>query len=167
MKKILLLSDTHSYINDRILEYASQADEVWHAGDIGDVKVSEALKAVAPVFRAVYGNIDGTEIRKEFPLNLRFMCENVDVWITHIGGYPNKYAPAVRGEILRNPPQLFISGHSHILKVMNDKKLHLLHMNPGAAGIYGLHKVRTMLRFQIDGEKIENLEVIEFNSTTN
>jgi putative phosphoesterase len=167
LKKILLLSDTHSYINDRILEYASQADEVWHAGDIGDVKVSEALKAVAPVFRAVYGNIDGTEIRKEFPLNLRFMCENVDVWITHIGGYPNKYAPAVRGEILRNPPQLFISGHSHILKVMNDKKLHLLHMNPGAAGIYGLHKVRTMLRFQIDGEKIENLEVIEFNSTTN
>ena len=164
MKKILLLSDTHSYIDERILEYASQADEVWHAGDIGDVKVSNALKSVSPVFRAVYGNIDGTEIRMEFPINQIFMCEEVDVWMTHIGGYPNKYAPNIREEIMKNPPKLFISGHSHILKVMNDKKLHLLHMNPGAAGIYGFHKVRTMLRFQIDGNKIENLEVIELKS---
>ena len=164
MKKILLLSDTHSYIDDRILEYASQADEVWHAGDIGDVKVSDALKSVSPVFRAVYGNIDGTEIRMEFPVTQRFMCEDVDVWMTHIGGYPNKYAPNIREEIMKNPPRLFISGHSHILKVMNDKKLHLLHMNPGAAGIYGFHKVRTMLRFQINGNKIENLEVIELKS---
>ncbi|MXO35097.1 YfcE family phosphodiesterase [Apibacter sp. B3889] len=162
MRKILLLSDTHSYIDDRILEYASQADEVWHAGDIGDIKVSETLKKTVPVFKAVYGNIDGTEIRKEFPLNLRFFCENVDVWMTHIGGYPGKYAPIIREEIKLNPPKLFICGHSHILKVMNDKKLHLLHMNPGAIGIYGFHKVRTMLRFEINQETIQNLEVIEF-----
>lgn len=162
MRKILLLSDTHSYIDDRILEYASQADEVWHAGDIGDIKVSETLKKTVPVFKAVNGNIDGTEIRKEFPLNLRFFCENVDVWMTHIGGYPGKYAPIIREEIKLNPPKLFICGHSHILKVMNDKKLHLLHMNPGAIGIYGFHKVRTMLRFEINQETIQNLEVIEF-----
>lgn len=162
MRKILLLSDTHSYIDDRILEYASQADEVWHAGDIGDIKVSEILKKTVPVFKAVYGNIDGTEIRKEFPLNLRFFCEKVDVWMTHIGGYPGKYAPIIREEIKLNPPKLFICGHSHILKVMNDKKLHLLHMNPGAIGIYGFHKVRTMLRFEINQETIQNLEVIEF-----
>lgn len=162
MRKILLLSDTHSYIDNRILEYASQADEVWHAGDIGDIKVSETLKKTVPVFKAVYGNIDGTEIRKEFPLNLRFFCEKVDVWMTHIGGYPGKYAPIIREEIKLNPPKLFICGHSHILKVMNDKKLHLLHMNPGAIGIYGFHKVRTMLRFEINQETIQNLEVIEF-----
>lgn len=162
MRKILLLSDTHSYIDDRILEYASQVDEVWHAGDIGDIKVSETLKKTVPVFKAVYGNIDGTEIRKEFPLNLRFFCEKVDVWMTHIGGYPGKYAPIIREEIKLNPPKLFICGHSHILKVMNDKKLHLLHMNPGAVGIYGFHKVRTMLRFEVNQETIQNLEVIEF-----
>ncbi|WP_303822248.1 metallophosphoesterase [Apibacter mensalis] len=162
MRKILLLSDTHSYIDDRILEYASQADEVWHAGDIGDIKVSETLKKTVPVFKAVYGNIDGTEIRKEFPLNLRFFCEKVDVWMTHIGGYPGKYAPIIREEIKLNPPKLFICGHSHILKVMNDKKLHLLHMNPGAIGIYGFHRVRTMLRFEVNQETIQNLEVIEF-----
>lgn len=162
MRKILLLSDTHSYIDDRILEYASQADEVWHAGDIGDIKVSETLKKTVPVFKAVYGNIDGTEIRKEFPLNLRFFCEKVDVWMTHIGGYPGKYAPIIREEIKLNPPKLFICGHSHILKVMNDKKLHLLHMNPGAIGIHGFHRVRTMLRFEVNQETIQNLEVIEF-----
>ncbi|MDR2122519.1 MAG: metallophosphatase family protein [Flavobacteriaceae bacterium] len=162
MRKILLLSDTHSYIDERILEYASQADEVWHAGDIGDIRVSEAIKSTAPVFRAVYGNIDGTEIRKEYPLHQRFFCEEVDVWITHIGGYPGKYAPAVKEEIKKNTPKLFICGHSHILKVMNDKKLHLLHMNPGAVGMYGFHKVRTLLRFEINRESIQNLEVIEF-----
>lgn len=162
MRKILLLSDTHSYIDDRILEYASQADEVWHAGDIGNLKVSEILKKAVPIFRAVYGNIDDTVIRKEFPLNLRFFCEKVDVWMTHIGGYPGKYATIIREEIKTNPPKLFICGHSHILKVIHDKKLHLLHMNPGAIGIYGFHKVRTMLRFEINQETIQNLEVIEF-----
>ncbi|UJH92737.1 metallophosphatase family protein [Antarcticibacterium sp. 1MA-6-2] len=160
MKKILLLSDTHGYIDDRILHYAGEADEVWHAGDIGDIEVAEKLKQVKP-FKAVYGNIDGHEVRKEFPLNQRFLCEELDVWITHIGGYPNKYSPAVKEEIRANTPNLFISGHSHILKVMNDKNLKLLHMNPGAAGVYGFHKKRTMLRFKVNGKDITDLEVIE------
>lgn len=160
MKKILLLSDTHGHMDDRILHYANEADEIWHAGDIGSLDVTDKLEAVKPV-KAVYGNIDNAEIRKEFPLNNRFMCENVDVWITHIGGYPGKYSPAIKEEIKKNPPKIFISGHSHILKVMNDKNLNLLHMNPGAAGKQGFHKKRTMLRFKIDGENISDLEVIE------
>lgn len=161
MKKILLLSDTHSYIDDRIIHYAEQADEIWHAGDIGSIEISDKLKATGKPLIAVYGNIDNTEIRKEFPLNQRWMCEGVDVWITHIGGYPKKYSPAVKDEIRQNPPKLFICGHSHILKVMMDKDLGLLHMNPGAAGKHGWHKQRTMLRFVIDGENIKDLEVIE------
>ena len=160
MKKILLLSDTHSYIDDRILAYAEKADEVWHAGDIGSLQVTDALKELKPL-RAVFGNIDDHEIRKEFPLNNRFVCEGIDVLITHIGGYPGKYSPAIREELNSNPPKLFICGHSHILKVMPDKKLNLLHMNPGAIGIHGFHKVRTMLRFTVDQGKIDNLEVIE------
>lgn len=160
MKKILLLSDTHSYIDDKILAHAEKADEVWHAGDIGDLAVTDAIKKVKTL-RAVYGNIDNHEIRQEFPLNNRFMCEGVDVWITHIGGYPGRYSPAIREEIQANPPKLFICGHSHILKVMPDRKLDLLHMNPGAIGKHGFHQVRTMLRFTIDGAKIDNLEVIE------
>ncbi|QYJ67979.1 metallophosphoesterase family protein [Flavobacterium litorale] len=160
MKKILLLSDTHSHIDDTILKYVRLADEVWHAGDIGDLKVTDAIQKEKPL-RAVYGNIDNNEARQEFPLNNRFMCEGVDVWITHIGGYPGKYNVAVRDEIRANPPKLFICGHSHILKVQFDKKLDVLHMNPGAAGVHGFHQVRTMLRFTIDGDKIENLEAIE------
>ena len=160
MKKILLLSDSHGYLDDRILKYAEEADELWHAGDIGTTAVSDALKNVKPL-KAVFGNIDGGEIRKEFPLHQRFLCEKVDVWITHIGGYPGRYSPAVKEEIKANPPKLFICGHSHILKVMNDKKLGLLHMNPGAVGKQGFQKVRTMLRFKIDGEDIRDLEVIE------
>ncbi len=162
MIKILLLSDTHSYIDNDILKYVKQVDEVWHAGDIGDLKVTDAIKKLKPL-RAVFGNIDDNKVRMEFPENNRFMCEGVDVWITHIGGYPNAYNMRVRDEIKQNPPKLFISGHSHILKVMPDKKLHLLHMNPGAVGKHGFHKTRTMLRFTIDGSKIDNLEVIEFN----
>lgn len=161
MKKILLLSDTHSYIDEKILKYVKQADEVWHAGDIGDLSVTDAIKKLKPL-RAVYGNIDNTEARMEFPLNNRFMCEGIDVWITHIGGYPGKYNLAIRQEIYANPPKIFICGHSHILKVMPDKTTGLLHMNPGAAGKHGFQQVRTMLRFEIDGEKIQNLEVIEF-----
>ena len=163
MRKILLLSDTHSYIDDDILKYVKQADEVWHAGDIGDLKVTDVIKNLKPL-RAVYGNIDNDKARMEFPENNRFMCEGVDVWMTHIGGYPNRYDMKIREEIKKNPPKLFISGHSHILKVMPDKKLNLLHMNPGAAGKHGFHNVRTMLRFVIDGSNIKNLEVIEFNS---
>ncbi len=160
MKKILLLSDTHSHIDDTILKYVRLADEVWHAGDIGDLSVTDTIKKEKPL-RAVYGNIDNNEARQEFPLHNRFMCEGVDVWITHIGGYPGKYSPAVREELMANPPKLFICGHSHILKVQFDKKLGLLHMNPGAAGVHGFHQVRTMLRFEINGDKIENLEAIE------
>ncbi|GAA3653445.1 metallophosphoesterase family protein [Flavivirga jejuensis] len=162
MIKILLISDTHSYIDNDILKYVKQVDEVWHAGDIGDLKVTDAIKKLKPL-RAVFGNIDDNKARIEFPENNRFMCEDVDVWITHIGGYPNAYNMRVREEIKRNPPKLFICGHSHILKVMPDKKLRLLHMNPGAVGKHGFHKIRTMLRFTIDGSKIDNLEVIEFN----
>ncbi|MFD0991370.1 metallophosphoesterase family protein [Mariniflexile jejuense] len=161
MTKILLLSDTHGYIDNDILKYVKQADEVWHAGDIGDLSVTDAIKSLKPL-RAVYGNIDDAKIRGEFPENNRFICEDVSVWITHIGGYPNAYNMLVREEIKRNPPKLFICGHSHILKVMPDKNLNLLHMNPGAVGKHGFHKVRTMLRFTIDGSKIDNLEVIEF-----
>ena len=160
MKKILLLSDTHSYIDNQILKFVKQADEVWHAGDIGDVIVSDTIKKLKPL-RAVYGNIDNTEIRTEFPLDNKFSIENIDVWITHIGGYPNRYNPRIRDEIKKCTPKIFISGHSHILKVMNDKKLSLLHLNPGAAGKSGFHQIRTMLRFEINDSKIENLEVIE------
>ena len=142
------------------MKYAEEADEIWHAGDIGVNSVTDELKDLKPL-KAVFGNIDGAKIRMEFPLHQRFLCEEVDVWITHIGGYPSKYSPAIREEIQQNPPKLFICGHSHILKVMHDKKLGLLHMNPGAAGVHGFHHMRTMLRFKIEGKEIKELEVIE------
>jgi uncharacterized protein len=160
MTKILLLSDTHSHIDDVILKYIHQADEVWHTGDIGDLAVTDSIKSIKPL-RCVYGNIDDNQARLEFPLNNRFMCEDVAVWITHIGGYPNKYNPAIKKELEQNPPKLFICGHSHILKVMFDKKFDLLYMNPGAAGKSGFHQIRTMLRFVIDKDKIKDLEIIE------
>jgi putative phosphoesterase len=160
LKKILLLSDTHSFIDEKILKYVRLADEVWHAGDIGDLTVTDEIKKLKPL-RAVYGNIDNDKARMEFPLNNRFFCEGVEVLITHIGGYPGKYNQAIRDELKNNPPKLFICGHSHILKVQFDKTLNLLHMNPGAAGIHGFHQVRTMLRFEIDGEQIKALEIIE------
>lgn len=163
MKKILLLSDTHSHIDDTILKYVRLADEVWHAGDIGDLSVTDTIKKIKPL-RAVYGNIDDAKARLEFPLHNRFFCEGVDVWITHIGGYPGKYNQEIRSEIKQNPPKLFICGHSHILKVQFDKELNLLHMNPGAAGIHGFHQVRTMLQFEIDGDKIQNLNVVEIGA---
>ena len=161
MTKILLLSDTHSFIDDAILKYVKEVDEVWHAGDIGNLKVTDTIKKIKPL-KAVYGNIDDAKIRQEFPLDNRFTCEEVDVWITHIGGYPGRYDRRILTEINNNPPKIFISGHSHILKVMPDKKLNLLHMNPGAIGKHGFQKVRTMLRFEIDKKDIKNLEVIEF-----
>jgi hypothetical protein len=160
MTKILLLSDTHSFIDDQILKYVHQADEVWHAGDIGDLKVTDSIKKLKPL-RAVYGNIDDAVARLEFPLHNKFTCENVTVWITHIGGYPGKYNINIREELTKNPPKIFIAGHSHILKVQFDKKLQCLHLNPGAAGKHGFHKVRTMLRFEIDGSDIKNMEIIE------
>ncbi|QOD60543.1 metallophosphoesterase family protein [Polaribacter haliotis] len=160
MKKILLLSDTHSYIDDQILKFVKQADEVWHAGDIGKLEVTDTIKKLKPL-RAVFGNIDNNEARAEFPLDAKFTVENVSVWITHIGGYPNRYNQRIREEIKINSPKIFISGHSHILKVQYDKKLNLLHLNPGAAGNHGFHKVRTMLRFELEKGEIKNLEIIE------
>jgi putative phosphoesterase len=156
-----LLSDTHGYIDEKILDYASKADEVWHAGDIGDLRVTDAL-AEKSKLRAVYGNIDNHNIRQVFPLHQKFDAEGVKVWITHIGGYPNRYSPNIRDEIKKRPPDLFICGHSHILKVMPDHQLNLLHMNPGAVGKHGFHQKRTMLRFEINSGKIEKLEVVDF-----
>ncbi|MDN6310102.1 MAG: metallophosphoesterase family protein [Flavobacteriaceae bacterium] len=158
--KILLLSDTHSYIDDTILKYAKTADEIWHAGDIGTLEVTDALKKYAPV-RAVFGNIDSADIRKEFPLHQRFKIQGLDIWITHIGGYPKRYSTVIKEMIRQNPPDLFISGHSHILKVMRDQKLKLMHMNPGAAGIHGFHQERTMLHFEINGGRLESLNLIK------
>ncbi len=160
MKKILLLSDTHSFIDAQILKFVQQADEVWHAGDIGNLNVTESIQKLKPL-KAVYGNIDDAMARLEFPLDMRFKVEEMDVWITHIGGYPNNYNQRIRAELTKNPPNIFISGHSHILKVQYDQKLNLLHLNPGAAGNHGFHKVRTMLRFTIEKDKVSNLEVIE------
>ncbi|MEE9361540.1 MAG: metallophosphoesterase family protein [Cellulophaga sp.] len=160
MTRILLLSDTHGHMDDAILKYAKQADEIWHVGDIGVLKVTDTLKNLKPL-RGVYGNIDDYKTQLEFPLDNKFMCEGVSVWMTHIGGYPNRYNVRIREEIKTNPPKLFISGHSHILKVMWDKKLGLLHMNPGACGKHGFHDIRTMLRFVIEGKEIKNLEIIE------
>lgn len=163
MKKIGLLSDTHAYLDKRIFEYFKDCDEIWHAGDWGSLEVVNHLKEFKPV-RGVWGNIDGYEIRKIFPQNNRFMCEEVDVWLTHIGGYPGKYDTLVTPEIFKNPPKLFVTGHSHILKVKYDKTLDLLHINPGAAGKYGFHQVQTLVRFQIDKDQIKELEVIELHN---
>ena len=160
MKKILLLSDSHSFIDERILDYGRQADEIWHCGDFGNLEVVEQLEKIKPL-RGVYGNIDGTEIRKIFPEVLRFKCEDVEVLMIHIGGYPGRYSPLAKKEIEAQPPKLFISGHSHILKAMFDQKNNLLHLNPGAMGKTGWHQMRTMMRFEINKDQIENLEVIE------
>ncbi|MBN2682274.1 MAG: metallophosphoesterase family protein [Bacteroidales bacterium] len=160
MKTIGLLSDTHTFVDDKILNFFNNCDEIWHAGDIGNIQTADLLAAHKPL-KAVYGNIDGHEIRRIYPEHLRFICEGLDVWITHIGGYPGRYDRAVYSEIQRNPPGLFISGHSHILKVIHDNKLNLLHINPGAAGKSGLHMVRTAVRFQIENGIIKNLELLE------
>lgn len=164
MKRIGLISDTHSYLDPKIEKYFKVCDEIWHAGDVGNHQVIDDLLKICPVVRGVYGNIDGQDIRKTFPKNLRFNCEEVDVWITHIGGYPNRYSIDVRDEIKSNPPKLFICGHSHILKVIFDKTYSLLHINPGAAGKSGFHQVKTIVRFTIDKQNITDLEVIELGN---
>ena len=160
MRKILLLSDTHSFMDEKIINYCKEVDEVWHAGDIGSLEVTNKIQEVSQL-RAVFGNIDNKDIRSEFPLDNKFSIEGVNTWMTHIGGYPYRYDKRIRESISLRPPKLFISGHSHILKVQFDKKLNLLHMNPGAAGKHGFHKVRTMLRFQVEDSNIKKLEVIE------
>lgn len=163
MKRIGLLSDSHGYFDDRIAKYLDVCDEIWHAGDIGNIETADQYQKIKP-FKAVYGNIDGQDVRIVHPQHQRFLCEDVDVWITHIGGYPGKYAMEVKPDIYNKPPKLFICGHSHLLKVINDKKLSLLHINPGAVGIYGIHKVRTLIRFTINGAAIKDLEVVELGN---
>lgn len=160
MKRIGLLSDTHGYIHPRLMKFFEPVDEIWHAGDIGDIATANELAAFKP-FKAVYGNIDGTAVRATYPLHQRFMCEEIDVWITHIGGYPGHYERYVKPEIFTNPPNLFIAGHSHILKVIFDQKLNFLYINPGAAGNNGFHKVCTAVRFTIDGKDIRDMEIWE------
>lgn len=160
MKRIGLLSDTHGYIDPSLKKYLDSCDEIWHAGDIGTLEVTDTLASWKPL-RAVYGNIDGDKLRLSFPENQLFVLEGVKVLITHIGGYPGRYTARVKELISTQRPKLYICGHSHILKVMHDKHLHCLHMNPGAAGIHGFHQVKTLLRFTIDAGDIKDLEVIE------
>lgn len=160
MKRIGLLSDTHGWLNPAIYDFFKDCDEIWHAGDIGNDDVAIELAAFKKL-RAVYGNIDDWEIRADYPQYQIFNIENIKVVMTHIGGYPNAYAPGIKQILWEEKPDIFISGHSHILRVMRDQKLGLLHLNPGAAGMKGFHKKITMLRFQIDGKEISNLEIYE------
>ncbi len=160
MTKIGLISDTHNFLDETVFEHFKKCDEIWHAGDFGTSAIADSLRAFK-LLRGIYGNIDGYDIRNIYPEQLVFMCEEVKVMMRHIGGYPPRYNPETKREILNHQPQLFISGHSHILKIMYDEKLHCLHMNPGAAGKHGLHKVQTLIRFVIDNEEIKNCEVIE------
>jgi len=166
MKRIGLVSDTHNFLDEKILSHFKDCDEIWHAGDFGDIEIAEKLMSAGnqnhpAVLRGVYGNIDGNDIRSKFPEELIFDCEKVRVFIKHIGGYPKKYAPGVKNTIVKERIQLFISGHSHILKIIFDDQLQCLHINPGAAGNQGWHLVRTIVRFTIDGKDIKNCEVIE------
>ena len=160
MKRIGLLSDTHAYWDERYVQYLEPCDEIWHAGDIGSYELAQRLNEIHPLV-AVHGNIDGYDVCRMYPEKLRWKCEDVDVLMKHIGGYPGNYDRSISASIYASPPQLFVSGHSHILKVQYDKTLNLLHINPGAAGIQGWQKVRTLVRFSIDGKEIKDLEVIE------
>lgn len=163
MVRIGLISDTHGFLDDRVFKHFERCDEIWHAGDFGTIELADALSAFKPL-RGVYGNIDGKELRQAFKENLRFNCDGMDVWMTHIGGYPDRYSAQVRKEIYANPPGLFICGHSHILKVIFDKKINCLHLNPGAAGKKGWHKTRTLMRFTISEGKVKDMEVIELKN---
>ena len=162
MTKIGLISDTHHFLDPAVLDHFKNCDEIWHAGDFGTSAIADQLKSLKPL-RGVYGNIDGFDIRSAYPEQLVFMCEEIKVMMRHIGGYPPRYNPESKKEILIHHPQLFISGHSHILKIMYDEKLKCLHMNPGAAGKQGWHKIKTIIRFAIDGKDIKDCEVIELN----
>lgn len=169
MKKIGLISDTHGYLDEQVITHFKTCDEIWHAGDFGSMEWVNQLKSKLEAFnnhatiRGVYGNIDGQDIRTYFPENLFFTCEGVNVFMKHIGGYPGRYAPGVKDLIIINNIQLFISGHSHILKVMYDEKTNCLHMNPGAAGKQGWHKTKTLIRFVVDGKEMKDCEIIELD----
>ena len=160
MTRIGLISDTHHFLDEAVFKHFEKCDEIWHAGDLGSADIADKLKAFKPL-KAVYGNIDGYDVRSIYPEKATWLCEEVKVYMVHIGGYPPKYNPATKKEIIAIKPQLFISGHSHILKVMFDAQLQCLHMNPGAAGNQGWHKIRTLIRFSIDGKDIKDCEVIE------
>ena len=162
MKKILLLSDTHGYIDGHIMKYVNESDEVWHAGDIGSIEVKDTISNCKPL-RAVYGNIDAMELRLNFPKDLVFTCEGVRVFMTHIGGRPGRYAKGISQKLKSVQPKIFICGHAHILKIQFDKTHQVLFINPGAMGKQGFHKVRTMVRFELSREEIKNMEVIEVN----
>ena len=167
MTRIGLISDTHSFLDEAVFEHFSNCNEIWHAGDFGTLELAKNLEQKSGLpLRGVYGNIDGIDIRSIYPEDLFFTCEGVNVFMRHIGGYPGRYAPGVKELISKNKSQLFISGHSHILKVMYDDKLNCLHMNPGAAGKQGWHKVRTLIRFVIDGKEMKDCEVIELGNNT-
>ena len=159
MTTIGIISDTHSYWDERYLKHFEPCDEIWHAGDIGSVEVAERLAAFRP-FRAVYGNCDGGDLRLMYRDILRRKCEDIDILMKHIGGYPGNYDASIRRQIYANPPKLFISGHSHILKIKYDPTLGLLHINPGAAGLQGWHKERTLVRLKIEGDTFKDCEVI-------
>jgi|TARA_B110000263_G_C15171200_1_gene446993 putative phosphoesterase len=161
MKKITLLSDTHGFLDTRFFPHFKDSDEIWHAGDIGSIDVIDTLTAIAPT-KAVYGNIDNHILRRSLKPTLLFKCEKVDVMMTHIGGYPNNYAKGIKEKIKQYEPKLFVCGHSHILKVMYDKKFNVLHMNPGATGNYGIHEVKTIIKFTIEEDNIKDLKIIEF-----
>ncbi len=163
MKNILLISDTHSHLDNALLKHIDVADEVWHAGDIGNVDLTDAIKKRKPL-RAVYGNIDDHALRKEFPKNLIFTCEDVKIFITHICGQPTNYLKEVKEILLAEKPKLFICGHSHILKVMYQKQYDVLHMNTGACGVHGFHQIKTVLRFVIDRTEIKDLAIIELGN---
>ena len=165
MKARGVLSDTHGCWDDKFEVHFATCDEIWHAGDIGSLSLAERFEGLKP-FRAVHGNIDDGPTRAAYPAITRFRLEGVDIMIKHIGGYPGRYDPSIRAQLKASPPQLFIAGHSHILKVMYDKKLKCLHMNPGAAGWYGIHQVRTLLRFVLDNGNIRDLKVIELGPNT-
>ena len=158
--RIGLIADTHGFLDETLFEYFSQCDEVWHAGDFGSLEVLERLRQFKPI-RGVYGNIDGSELRSQFAEDLHWTCEGLHVYMTHVGGYPGRYDPRAKKIILETKPGLFVCGHSHILKVMRDLKLNLIHMNPGACGNAGWHQVRTALRFTVAAGKIDGLETIE------
>lgn len=160
MKRIGLISDTHGFLHDDVAKHFAQCDEIWHAGDFGNIELAEKLRGIKPL-RGVYGNIDGQDIRVQFPEQIVFMCEEVKVMIRHIGGYPPNYNTETKKELAIHQPQLFIDGHSHILKIMFDEKRNCLHMNPGAAGKQGWHKVKTLIRFVVDGKEMKDCEVIE------
>ena len=161
MPRILLLSDTHSFLDQRIEKHAKSVDEIWHAGDVGSINVIDDLQKFCPVVRVVYGNIDGQDVRVEHPKDQVFEIQQTKIWMTHIGGYPPKYNPAIKQKLEIIKPQIFICGHSHILKIIFDPKLDCLHLNPGAPGIHGFHHMQTVLKFTIGEKGVKDLEIIE------